>query len=107
MNLSASYLSQIRLKRDLIAAFNQYPFDLAVIQHLHTLNFHPKVTYIVGENGMGKSTLMESIAVSWGFNPEGGTMNFSFSTRATHSDLFQYIQLVRGSRRPRDGFFQG
>lgn len=54
---------------------------------------------------MGKSTLMESIAVSWGFNPEGGTMNFSFSTRATHSDLFQYIQLVRGSRRPRDGFF--
>ncbi|PZT52877.1 AAA family ATPase [Paenibacillus silvae] len=105
MNLSASYLSQIRLKRDQIAAFDQYPFDLAVIQHLHTLDFHPKVTYIVGENGMGKSTLMESIAVSWGFNPEGGTLNFSFSTRATHSDLFRYIQLVRGTRRPRDGFF--
>lgn len=105
MNILPSYLRQIQLKRQQVPAFGEYPFDLAVIRNLHTLDFHPKVTYIVGENGMGKSTLMESIAVSWGFNAEGGTMNFSFSTRATHSSLFNYIQLIKGSRRPKDGFF--
>lgn len=105
MNVSPFYLRQIRLKRDRIPAFDKYPFDLSVVRNLNSLDLHPKVTYIVGENGMGKSTLMESIAVSWGFNPEGGTMNFSFSTRATHSDLYDYIQLVKGTQRPRDGFF--
>lgn len=105
MNDRPSYLKQIRLRRQEISSFTRYPFDLAVIRSLHTLDFHPKVTYIIGENGMGKSTLMESIAVAWGFNPEGGTINFSFSTRATHSSLFDYMQLVRGPRRPKDGFF--
>jgi predicted ATPase len=105
LNVQPSYLRQIQLKRQQIPAYNRYPFDLAVIQSLNTLDFHPKVTYIVGENGMGKSTLMESIAVAWGFNPEGGTINFSFSTQATHSSLFDYMQLVKGPRRPKDGFF--
>ncbi|MCP1133803.1 AAA family ATPase [Paenibacillus polysaccharolyticus] len=102
---SPAYLRQIQLKRNQIATYDEYPFDLPVIRNLHTMDFHPKVTYIVGENGMGKSTLMESIAVSWGFNPEGGTMNFTFSTRATHSNLYEHIQLVKGTRRPKDGFF--
>lgn len=105
MNVQHPFLRQIQLKRQQIPDYNRYPFDLAVIRSLTTLSFHPKVTYIVGENGMGKSTLMESIAVAWGFNPEGGTMNFSFSTRATHSSLFDYIQLIKGPRRPKDGFF--
>lgn len=48
---------------------------------------------------------MEAIAVAWGFNPEGGTINFSFSTRSTHSDLHKYVQLIRGVHRPKDGFF--
>ncbi len=105
MSLSSSYLRQVKLNRQRITTLEKYPFNLPIIQHLDQLDFHPKVTYIVGENGMGKSTLMESIAVSWGFNPEGGTINFSFSTRATHSELFEYIQLIRGTRRPKDGFF--
>ncbi|MDT0123009.1 AAA family ATPase [Paenibacillus sp. RRE4] len=87
MQGSPAYLRQIQLRRNQIATYDEYPFDLPVIRNLHIMDFHPKVTYIVGENGMGKSTLMESIAVSWGFNPEGGTMNFTSSTRATHSNL--------------------
>lgn len=63
------------------------------------------VTFLVGENGAGKSTLLEAIAVAAGFNPEGGTRNFSFSSRETHSELYEYLRLVRGYRRPRDGFF--
>lgn len=62
------------------------------------------VTFLVGENGSGKSTLLEAIAVACGFNAEGGTRNFTFSTRATHSELGEYITVAR-RRYPRDGFF--
>ncbi|WP_423808600.1 AAA family ATPase [Pontibacillus yanchengensis] len=67
--------------------------------------FHPNVTYIIGENGMGKSTLLEGIAILLGFNPEGGTRNFHFSNYDSHSDLDQYLQLARGVYKPKDGFF--
>jgi len=100
-----AYLRDIVFQRQGIPSMDQYPFNLPALKMLNGLPFHPKVTYIVGENGMGKSTLMEAIAVAWGFNPEGGTLNFTFSTRATHSNLYEYIRPVRGMRRPRDGFF--
>lgn len=99
------YLRSASLLRDTVPSFNQYPFNLNAIRDLDQLDFHPKVTYIVGENGMGKSTLMEAIAVGLGFNAEGGTINFNFSTESTHSDLYQYLRLARGARKPRDGFF--
>lgn len=54
---------------------------------------------------MGKSTLLEAIAVAIGFNPEGGTFNFNFSTYDSHSELEQYIKLAKGVFRPEDGFF--
>ncbi|SEB58257.1 AAA family ATPase [Paenibacillus sp. GP183] len=107
MNINSfdPFLRGIELERHIVPSFDYYPFNLGVIKSLSRLEFHPKVTYIVGENGMGKSTLMESIAVSWGFNPEGGTKNFSFSTQSTHSNLHEFIRLVRGVYKPRDGFF--
>nr|WP_230415106.1 AAA family ATPase [Paenibacillus allorhizosphaerae] len=93
------------LLREKVPSFAQYPFNLPALGELHNLTLHPKVTYIVGENGMGKSTLLEALAVAWGFNPEGGTMNFNFSTQESHSTLHQYIRIVRGINKPRDGFF--
>ena len=82
-----------------------YPFNLPIIRTLDTLTFHPKVTFLVGENGSGKSTLIEALAVAWGLNPEGGSRNFGFNTRASHSDLHRFIRPVRGVRRAKDGFF--
>jgi predicted ATPase len=76
-----------------------------VIRALETLEFHPSVTFLVGENGSGKSTLLEAIAVACGFNAEGGTRAFNFATRASHSSLHEYLHVIRGSRMPRDGFF--
>ena len=70
----------------------------------HPLRFPADVTFLVGENGTGKSTLLEAIAVSCGFNAEGGTRNFDFSTRATHSPLHEYLTVGRTAY-PRDGFF--
>src|SRR5205085_2393360 len=53
----------------------------------------------------GKSTLIEAIAVAAGFNAEGGTKNFRFSTRSSESDLNEALVLARGVKRERDGFF--
>lgn len=99
------YLIDIALKREDIESFDQYPFNLNAVRTLHTLKIHPKVTYLIGENGSGKSTLLEAIAVALGFNPEGGTKNFNFTTRPSHSPLHQYLRVARGSKRVNDGYF--
>jgi predicted ATPase len=68
---------------------------------------HRSVTFLIGENGSGKSTLLEAVAVADGFNAEGGSRNFDFSTRDSHSELYRCIRLSRGPRRLRgsDAFF--
>ena len=76
-----AYLRSVVLMRDRVPTFHEYPFNLPAVAAMDGLHFHPKVTYIVGENGMGKSTLLEAIAAALGFNPEGGTINFSFLRR--------------------------
>ena len=80
---------------------------LPVVKHLAKdgIDFHKPVTFFVGENGSGKSTLIEALAISQGFNPEGGTKNFRFSTENSHSELHDYLRVVRGAMYPRDGFF--
>lgn len=85
-----------------------YYKELPAIKHIidsEGLSFSSNVTFLVGENGIGKSTLIEGIAVAMGFNPEGGSKNFSFSTNDSHSGLHNYITVVKGIRRPWDGFF--
>jgi len=99
------YVLDVKLKRDKVPSFDTYPFSLPVVRHLDTLEMHPKVTFIVGENGSGKSTLLEAVAIAWGFNAEGGTKNFNFQTRASHSELHEYLLLLKSVKRPRNGFF--
>jgi predicted ATPase len=99
------YLHAIHLAREEIPSFEEYPFFLAAVRHLGSLRLRAPVTFLVGENGTGKSTLLEAIAVASGFNPEGGTRNLRFATRASHSDLHRHLRLERGLKRPQDGFF--
>ncbi len=102
---SRHFLLEARLRRDKIADAGAYPFCLPVIRQFESLQFHPAVTFIIGENGSGKSTLLEALAVALGFNAEGGSKNFNFATRASHSSLHEALRLVKGVRRPRTGFF--
>jgi predicted ATPase len=84
-----------------------YLKELPVVSYLRDkkkLHFASPVTIFVGENGTGKSTLIEAIAVCAGFNPEGGSRNFIFSTNNTHSELCECISLARYNH-PRDGYF--
>ncbi|WP_077843970.1 AAA family ATPase [Clostridium beijerinckii] len=98
------YIKEIRLKKE-IYKDDSYIKELPVVNNLISLDISSNVTFFVGENGSGKSTLLEAIAVNSGFNAEGGTKNFCFSSRETHSDLYKYIIVVKGVQRPRDGFF--
>jgi predicted ATPase len=87
------------------ADLSRYPFSLPFIKDLDRLKISNEVTFFVGSNGTGKSTLLEAIAVASGFNPEGGSVNFNFNTRASHSPLHQHIRTSRGTERHKDGFF--
>lgn len=99
------FLKALKLKRSQVPSFKEYPFSIPAIHHLEELRLRSPVTFFIGENGTGKSTLLEAIAVCAGFNAEGGSRNFRFSTRETHSSLNEYLQLVRSGIRPRDGYF--
>lgn len=79
-----------------------YPFDLPAVRDLD-LHLGP-LTVLVGDNGSGKSTIVEAIAVRAGFNAEGGGRNLRFETMATHSDLHLHLTL-RWGRRPSWGWF--
>ena len=84
---------------------NSYLRDIEAIKGLERLDFSDSITFFVGENGSGKSTLLEAIAVAYGFNPEGGTKNYSFSTYDSHSDLCNAIRISKGYRKAGWGYF--
>jgi predicted ATPase len=99
------YLIDLLLLREQVPSFNDFPFCLPIIQKLERLPFHPKVTFFIGENGSGKSTLLEALAIEVGLNPEGGSRYFNFATRASHSNLHQYLRLAKTSSLARDSYF--
>ena len=82
-----------------------YLREIDAISGIDDLSFHKPITFFVGENGSGKSTLLEAIAVVYGFNPEGGTKNYNFSTYDSHSELCDAIRLVKGIHKPGWGYF--
>lgn len=82
-----------------------YLRNIPALRGLESLSFTRPVTFFVGENGSGKSTLLEAIAIACGFNPEGGTRNYSFSTYDSHSELCGAMRLSRGVRKAGWGYF--
>lgn len=103
--MDQGYLPSVTLKNEDEIDFRAYPFAIPAIRQLGTLRMDPRVTFLIGENGSGKSTLLEGIAVALGFNAEGGSKNFRFDTRASHSDLHRHLRVARGAAKQKDGFF--
>lgn len=84
---------------------NEYPFSIEVVKNTRTIKFKKNITFFIGENGSGKSTITEALAVAFNLNAEGGSKNFTFSTERTESDLSQYTKLVKGTRLPKFSYF--
>ena len=75
---------------------DSYLKSIEAFKGIEKLDFNKSITFFVGENGSGKSTLLEALAVAHGFNPEGGTKNYVFSTHDTHSELCDAIRIAKG-----------
>jgi predicted ATPase len=75
-----------------------WPFDLPPVAQLlrDGLELAPGVTFLVGENGSGKSTIVEALAAAYGLNPEGGSRQTRHSTRVSESPLHDALELVQG-----------
>lgn len=84
-----------------------YPFNLPAVQALRRsrLSLAPGVTFLIGDNGTGKSTLVEAIAVACGFNAEGGSRSFNFATQHSESDLGSHLRVGRAPGRERTSYF--
>lgn len=99
------YLQEVSIRADVEPDFDIYPYNIAAVRELGHLKFHPDVTFFVGENGTGKSTILEAIALALGYSPEGGTRNVRFATTDSVSNLHQALRLSRSFRKPADGYF--
>lgn len=98
------FINDVRIKWEEVDDFS-YVRTIPAIASIDELAFEKPITFFVGENGSGKSTLLEAIAIAYGFNPEGGTKNYSFSTYDSHSGLWNAIRLSRGFTKPKWGYF--
>ncbi|MBC3874046.1 AAA family ATPase [Undibacterium flavidum] len=99
------YLLQASYRPDAELDFDSYPFCIPAVRELESIKFHSDVTFFVGENGAGKSTVLEALAIALSYGAEGGTKNVQFKTTESTSSLHSALRLVRGPWQPRDGYF--
>lgn len=99
------YLLHASFRPDIEIDHDVYPFSIPAVRELGNIDFHPNVTFFVGENGAGKSTVLEGLAVALGFGAEGGTKNVHFRTAESTSALHESLRLARGVPKPKDGYF--
>ncbi len=100
-------LKSLTLLRERIANPSVYPFSVPAIASLTRLDFHSRVTFFAGENGTGKSTLLEAIAAHIGFGREGGNRDMPHeSTDSVHA-VDPLVRALRLSfdRRTGEGFY--
>ncbi len=101
---NSQLIKDVSINWDMIGR-DSYLRNIPALRDVDHVAFSCPITFFVGENGSGKSTLLEAIAVAFGFNPEGGTRNYHFSTYDSHSELCDAIRLSRGVRRAAGGYF--
>lgn len=102
---SRPYLKSINFKNKNLFNSVEYPFSIPSVQDIEKIEFHADVTFFVGENGSGKSTILEAIALALGFNEEGGTKNVYLNTASSVSELHNHLRLIKSFKKPRDSYF--
>lgn len=98
----APFLKKARLRGGVPAG---WPFELPAVRALEHLDLGAPATFLVGENGVGKSTLVEGIAMAAGMNAHGGSRNIRTRGHGTESTLHEHLDLRWSRRRPKRDFF--
>lgn len=100
-------LKRLTLLRERVQDWQAYPFSVPAIRGLHKLDFCSRICFFAGENGTGKSTLLEAIAAHYGFGREGGNRNFNKDTTPSNHSIDPLVKALRLSfdRRTGAGFF--
>ncbi len=108
INFDGPILDKIRLNFDSVD-FTQHPFSLDIIKTLQEVVFPTQVTFFIGENGAGKSTILEAIAEGFGFGAEGGSKNISFKTAQeetfTSAQQLADCMIYSWRLKPMNGYF--
>lgn len=97
-------ISEIILNRDMIDNYDNYPFNIPAVKNFNKLKLTSPVTFFIGENGIGKSTFIEAIAINLGLPKEGGTQNFIYEIKDTTSSLSEYLKIITKNK-PKTKFF--
>lgn len=99
------FFERAEIRRDELDE-DRFPFTVPAVQQLESIRFHPAITLFTGENGSGKSTIIEAFAVAAGFPPTGGTKSFNTGeNRPDEAMLGDALTLVRRPGREVGGFF--
>ena len=109
-NLPAPFLKRLVVREEVMADKSGYPFDLLWLrQGAFKLEFSTPVTILVGENGTGKSTLVEAIAALSGYDEAGGGKGYRpvDHSRALDKSGAQLADALRGGWLPKmtNGWF--
>lgn len=109
MQLDDPVLDKVKISFSEETDFSKYPFSLNIIKNLKDIVFPTQVTFFVGENGTGKSTILEAIATKAGFGKEGGSKSINFNTAddSFYSEIQKLSSCMTLSwrKKAKDGYF--
>lgn len=99
------FVDGIKYNKEDVPNKDVYPFNIEAIKNMDEIKINKPVTFFVGENGVGKSTIIEALAINLNLNPEGGSQHIDFKTVNTHSSLSNYLTLYQSGNRPKSKYF--
>jgi len=104
------FVKSVRIDETVVPSMDRFPYTIPAVRAIEALQFHPAVTFLIGENGSGKSTIIEAMAVRLNFDELGGDAQQGFRNRFDHrapdGGLHEAIRFESSRfRRPGDKFF--
>lgn len=99
------YLRSVQIKFPELRDWSIYPYNIPCVNDMEKIEFHPKVTFFIGENGAGKSTILEALALALGFSEEGGTRNVKLNSASSTSGLYESLRTIKSYKKPKDYYF--
>lgn len=99
------FVDGIKYNKEDVPNKDVYPFNIEAIRNMDEIKINKPVAFFVGENGVGKSTIIEALAINLKLNPEGGSQHIDFKTVNTHSSLSNYLTIYQSGNRPKSKYF--